>query len=169
MKQELITYLAPFRKVADETQDVDSVLKGLPLLYYVLQIFVLAENALVESSQQPWMRNENLNKRRKTGEFDNQLQQMLLYVGKITEYDLEVISCGGRGYYKTELKSSNGDYIHINHSTNLNSKYYEEYLNKNVDEVKFAYFDYELSKDRNKVESLKYVVPAVDKDRKSVV
>ena len=137
------------------------------ILKKILYIFVLSEMALGESrNNRSWIQDERLSKQRKTKEYDENLQNMLLSINNDDLLIAKTVECGSKSYYKTECKLKGNCYLLFNHTFDPNAKYIKKYLNmnKDVDSPKFAYFRYDISKQNEEVEKLELCIPYPQKD-----
>lgn len=128
----------------------------------ILETFVYAEKAMSLNHPLPWS-DGDIAKRRKTYEYDEQLQEILLYRstnGFIDGFSATKIKCGGTNYYKCELINEQGNVIHAGVSF-TNSKYQEFYIRKNIDHEKpmYVFLQYQLNAEKTKVVKLSIRIP----------
>lgn len=161
MENELITLN---RTLAIQNGTVGST-DGNSLINYFVSVAVLAEMAVSNADSAPWLVDERLNKRRNSYELDKHLQNMLLFLNKQNGVAAKCISCGRSGLYKTEVVLDNSVYIHFCRSFDKTAKYNRPYLEMNDDSSKlgFCCFEYSLSKDKTKVDSISLLIPRLNK------
>ena len=129
----------------------------------ILKIFLAAEFATKNDQAAPWLTNCDLMKRRSVMNFDNHLQQMLFYVDRIANYSAFCIECGNKSFYRTELRTEDGYCLHFHHSFNPLAHYNKKYLTYNeTASPKYGYFQYELNKTKERIKSLKLIIPSSD-------
>ncbi len=84
---------------------------GNSLINYFVSVAILAEMAVSNADNAPWLVEEKLNKRRNSYELDKHLQNMLLFLNERNGVSAKCISCGGSGLYKTEIVLENSIYV----------------------------------------------------------
>lgn len=135
------------------------------LLPVILMACVLAETATSKEGLDYWAFSEKLGKHRRTREFDDHLQRILLYLNKIGDFEAHEVPCGNNGYYRTELKSYDArKYIHVMHTVNLDTAYLKKYtaMNSEVSDIRFAIIKYDLNRERNALKHLALMIPSSD-------
>lgn len=131
-----------------------------------LIIFALASNSIALENEAIWRCNSELNKRRASYSFDNEVQQMLCFV-HIGDFRARTIECGNKSLYRTELYNDRGYSILAFRSFDRSAKYCETFLSKNKDFScpKFAYFEYDFNSSQKKVNTIKFIVPHPKKNK----
>lgn len=140
----------------------DALVSASKPLITIMQVFCLAELAIDKKEVVYWTVSENLDKHRETREFDVHIQKMLLFLEKIGEFQAEVVPCGGNGFYRTLLKNpQTNESILVVHSWDRAALYMKKYLqmNSDISNPKFAIIQYDLNKQRTKLQNLKFIIP----------
>ena len=135
------------------------------LLPTLLLVCALAEKAISKEHLVYWSLNDNLGKHRETREFDIHLQRMLLYLGRVGNFEAREVACGSKGYYRTELfDKKTGNCIHVMHTVNFGAMYLKKYLdmNSNVEKLRFAIIKYDLNDNQTEVKKVKMMIPTED-------
>lgn len=128
-------------------------------LLTVLEILVLAEKAMNHTDLEYWNIDADLDKHRKTREFDAHVQKMLLFLEKVGSFTVLKKKSSDNGYYYTLLvDDSSGACIRVLHTFAPKAKYMDSYLQMNTDieHPKFAYIQYETKKE---VTDVRMVIP----------
>lgn len=138
---------------------------GNSLINYFVSVAILAEMAVSNADNNPWLVEEKLNKRRNSYELDKHLQNMLLFLNERNEVSAKCIPCGGSGLYKTEIVLENSIYVHFCRRFDKASKYNHPYLMMNEDSSKYGFccFEYTLSTDKSKVTDISLLIPRLNK------
>lgn len=161
MPNELIT-LNRTLQINSETIEATA---GNSLINYFVSVAVLAEMAVSQDNDFPWLIEEKLFKRRNSYEFDKHLQSMLLFLDGKNGASAECIACGTSGLYKTEIVLDNSIYVHFCRSFDKTAKYNQPYLlmNEESSKLRFCCFEYTLSADKTKVIDISLLIPRLNK------
>lgn len=128
-------------------------------LLTVLEILVLAEKAMDHTDLEYWSIDADLDRHRKTREFDAHVQKMLLFLEKVGSFTVLKKKSSDNGYYYTLLTDdSSGACIRVLHTFTPSAKYMDSYLQMNTDieHPKFAYIQYEA---KEEVTNVRMVIP----------
>jgi len=128
----------------------------------ILEIFVYSEMAISHNHPWPW-EDDDLAKRRKAYQFDENLQELLLFKG-VHNFTSKKIECGNKSFYRCELQNSKGGIIHIGNSFQK-SVYLNDYIKMNSDNCSpsYIYLQYTLNNEKNKVEKISIRIPYPNK------
>lgn len=125
-------------------------------------ILRLSEVAINNDDFEYWNVDNRLNKHRTVEDFDVHVQKMLLALGSAGGLTASVSSVKENGYFFVEFNDvAQETCIRVLHTVNYRAKYMRKYfeMNCDLDNARFAYVQYELSKEKTKVEKVKAVVP----------
>lgn len=139
--------------------------QGGVFLSSVISVFALSECATNKRNLVYWSTGTNLSKHRSTREFDEHVQKMLLYLGRIGNFEASEVQCGNNGYTRTELKSIlNKSCVHVLHTFDPKASYLSKYLSMNADyeNPKFAVIKYDLNRDKSGIGKIFFSIPTLE-------
>ena len=145
-----------FELVKDKNQDLSVSFND------IFEAFALSEIALSISHPLPW-EDSDMAKRRKTYEFDENLQEILLYRG-IHFFAATKIECGSKNFYRCELCNSKGGIIHLGNSFQK-AEYRKKYIKMNSKKQTptYIFIQYSLNSEKNRVEKICIRIPYLNK------
>lgn len=144
---------------------------GFTLIQDICARFAIAELAVKQVGNAPWLIEEKFNKRRDAYEFDEHLQNILERINGYEEIQAYPIECGNSHYYKLEVVFDDRLFLHFQQSFGKNAKYNKKYLMKNTDDspTMYAFFLYSLDEEKCNVKSLKLIIPNQDGSKRAEV
>lgn len=143
-------------------------------LFVVLMAIAVAENNVNDDQEEYSYRRIKtpLDKHRKIGSYDLDIQKLLFSLGNIVTYNCTEEECSNNGYYRTKMKCSVRSIVYfVFHSYSKEAKYLQKYFRMNniINDPKFIFLQYNFDEENKIINKITFNIPNIDGDMKTKI